>query len=215
MLERLAQDVSSIDGWLTDSETRSLIRVTQRELIQFGTAATLAEVGSYSGKSTVAIAATALATAPGSCVYAIDPHTGDVGAVDTALGVQPGPSTLDAFRETIEKHGVDDIVCLVRQRSFEVRWNKPINLLFVDGLHDYLSVSQDVTHFADWVIDDGYIVFHDYCDTFPGVQRCVDELLQAARFSVDSRVDSLIVLRRFANGYPRTRSTQGAVAEGA
>ena len=72
--------------------------------------------------------------------------------------------------------GLEQVVVPIRKHSTDVRWNLPIGLLFVDGLHDYLSVSRDFDHFAPWVVPGGLVAFHDYGKRdFPGVTTFVDE----------------------------------------
>ena len=53
---------------------------------------------------------------------------------------------------------------VIQKHSYDVVWRKPISLLFIGGLHDYLNVSRDFARFARWVVDGGYVVFDD-CDS--------------------------------------------------
>ncbi len=80
--------------------------------------------------------------------------------------------------------------------AYSLQWNQPVSLLFIDGLHDYTSVSKDFWHFADWVDKDGYIAFHDYADYFPGVKAFVNELLQTGKYILVHKVDTLIVIKK-------------------
>jgi hypothetical protein len=82
------------------------------------------------------------------------------------------------------------------RRSYDVEWSRPIHLMFIDGFHDYLSVSQDLALFADWVVLGGYVAFHDHVAKFPGVMRCVTEALACGRFRKVEQAESLIVLQK-------------------
>lgn len=47
---------------------------------------------------------------------------------------------------------------LKKQPSYEVRLTESINLLFVDGWHDYKNVARDFTHFKGQVITGACVV---------------------------------------------------------
>jgi cephalosporin hydroxylase len=84
----------------------------------------------------------------------------------------------------------------LRQRSTEVGWEGPIALLFVDGLHDYASVSADYQHFEKYVVPGGVIAFHDYAPYYAGVMQFVDELVDSARVEMIAQVGSMIVVQK-------------------
>ena len=47
----------------------------------------------------------------------------------------------------------------------------------------------------------GLLLFHDYADYFPGVQRCVDDLLQSPGWDFVAQVGTLIaVVKRGGKG---------------
>ena len=73
-------------------------------------------------------------------------------------------------------------------------WDKPIGLLFIDGNHSYEECKADYNGFAKHIIPGGYLVFHDYEDKFPGVQKLVDEIKDGwTGFTVEG---SIAVLRK-------------------
>jgi hypothetical protein len=116
----------------------------------------------------------------------------------SALGgslTRVGP-TWEKFRRNILEAGVVDIVEPVRAHSTEVAWDKPINLLFIDGLHDYAHVVADFDHFAGWVVPRGFVAFHDCADYFPGVKKFVNELIIQGEFGLSRQVRSLAVLEK-------------------
>jgi predicted O-methyltransferase YrrM len=186
-----------IEGWLDDEEADLLIAATTKaaSLASDEQPTSVVEVGSYCGKSTIVLALTlkglGLHTAK---VYGIDPHDGQVGAHDQGL-VQT-PPTLEKFSRNIRDAGVADVIEPIKARSFEVTWNRPIALLFIDALHDYPNVARDFYHFADWVQPGALVAFHDYADYFPGVKKFVDELLSLGDYRLIERVKSLVVLER-------------------
>jgi len=67
-------------------------------------------------------------------------------------------------------------------------WEKPIGLLFIDGDHSYEGCKADYNGFAKYIIPGGYLVFHDYEDKYPGVQKLVDEIKDGwTGFTVEGR----------------------------
>ena len=129
-----------------------------------------------------------------SKIYSIDPHDGKLGAEGQDLHIFP-PS-FDMFKKNIEEAGLNEFVEIFKNHSYDVEWNKPVSLLFIDGLHDYLNVSGDFRHFAKWIIKDGYVAFHDHADYFPGVQVFVNELLESGEYIKIYKAASLIILKK-------------------
>jgi predicted O-methyltransferase YrrM len=156
---------------------------------------TIVEIGSYCGRSTVVLGSVARAMSDNVRIYAIDPHDGKVGALDQ--GIQTVAPTLERFRHNINDAGLTDLVEVIQKFSYEVEWSqKPIHLLFIDGLHDYTNVARDFFHFAEWVAPNGYVTFHDYADYYPGVKTFVNELLSQGQYQMVNRASSMIVVKR-------------------
>ena len=55
-------------------------------------------------------------------------------------------------------------------------WTRPIDVLHIDGEHDYASVKQDFAHWARFVRDDGVILMHDTMSFPDDVGRFYDEI---------------------------------------
>jgi Methyltransferase domain/Glycosyl transferase family 2 len=184
-----------VEGWLRDDEAELLIRVTRLALKEQATP-TVVEIGSYCGKSTLVLAAAAKSTCSVARVYAIDPHEGDVGAADSAAGVTSHTPTFESFSANISAAGLTDVVEPIRRRSLDVSWKGPIALLFIDGLHDYFSVSRDFAHFERWLPTGAYVAFHDCDNSYPGVQACVEEIVALGHYREAWRAQSLVVLQK-------------------
>lgn len=141
------------------------------------------EIGSAQGKSACFVAM-ALRDNGGGRLYAIDPHTrtdwNDTDSVDT----------YDVFRRNVASIGLTDYVEVVRKTSEEAArgWDRPIDLLFIDGDHSYEGVRRDWELFSKFLSGFGVAVFHDtlwdlepdprYPNPQMGVPRLVDELRQ-------------------------------------
>lgn len=184
--------MKGIEGWLDEDEAGLLIAAASKVLVALPKPHALVEVGSYCGRSTVVLGSVVKTLCPESRVYAIDPHDGQVGAVDT--GIYTLPPTLDKLRTNLAATGLADVVTVIPSRSWEVPWDKPISLLFIDGLHDYANVARDFRHFEPRLLPGALAAFHDYDDDYPGVKAFVSELLGGGRYQRAASVSSMIVL---------------------
>jgi predicted O-methyltransferase YrrM len=191
ILERMRR----VEGWLEVDEADLLIAAAVRALMRVEPSErpAVVEVGSYCGRSTVVLGSTIRAICPRARLFAIDPHDGQVGA---AGKVQNGRPTLERFSANIAAAGLEGVVVPVVKRSYEVDWEGPIRLLFIDGLHDYSNVARDFGHFERWLEPGGHVAFHDYADYYPGVVAFVDERLAGGRYRLVDRARSLILLQK-------------------
>ena len=192
----LQRKIKAIQGWLSEAEAELLSIATLKACIELESIASIVEVGSFKGKSTVLIGKILNEFKPKTKIYAIDPHNGVVGA--EGQNIENLPPTLQAFNENIEKEGLKENVRLIREYSYNVAWNDPISLLFVDGLHDYSNVSRDFGHFERFISPGAFVAFHDYAEYYPDVVKFVDELLDEGKYTKIHLVDSLIVLKKRA-----------------
>jgi glycosyltransferase involved in cell wall biosynthesis len=182
-----------VDGWLTEEEALVLIAAADQALRALPPPHALVEVGSYLGRSTVVLAGVIAAVAPRARVHAVDPHEGEVGAVDT--GTETAFPTFDRFLGNLARAGVSSYVVPIRRRSSDVDWRDPIALLYVDGLHDYENCARDFHHFEPWLARGGCAAFHDYA-TWPGVTTFVDELKGSGGYDLVRSGGSMVVLQR-------------------
>lgn len=189
----LLNRIRRIKGWLSDREAELLIDTTHKACSGVASPV-IVEIGSYHGKTTVLFGTVARQRFPQAKVYAIDTHDGRLGAVDQ--GLQSFPPSFESFKKNIEAAGLCSVVEIIKDKSYNVEWQRPVSLLFIDGLHDYLNVSRDFKHFADWIVRGGYVAFHDHAPYFPGVQAFVNELLKKGRHQKTATADSLIILQK-------------------
>lgn len=122
----------SIPGWLTQDQAQLL----GDEAGALPVGATAVEIGSHKGRSTVVLG-TAL-RGRGGRLIAIDPF------VDGRLF--GGSSTRADFERHVSLAGLDDTVELVSDYSTRLRpdWDRPFDLLYIDGKHDFWTVSDDL-----------------------------------------------------------------------
>jgi predicted O-methyltransferase YrrM len=130
--ELLWQRVEGIAGWLTKAQAE-LLWLTARGLPP---GAHVVEIGSHQGRSTCVIGG-ALRDGSGT-VAAIDPF------VEGKLF--GGPSTRLAFETNVRRLGLEDVIQQLPEYSgvVRLRWEQPIDMLYIDGKHDYWTVSDDL-----------------------------------------------------------------------
>ncbi len=139
------------------------------------------EVGSAWGRSTVFLAAGSR-RAVGNRVLAIDPHTGDdLYLADEGLGPM---NSYAEFLANLERLGVSEWVEPVVATSADAAASvprEPIRLLFIDGVHTYEGVRDDIEAWVPRVSPGGFVVFDDYPNPDPrvGVRAAVDDLLSS------------------------------------
>ena len=169
-------------GWLTRDQA-ALLHSTAATL---GRDATVVEIGSYEGRSTLMLASGL--QHEGSKVVAIDPWTENwkFGAVGTR----------DRFSEHLRRAGLTDRVRVVAERSQTVRpaWQGPLDLLFIDGKHDVWSFMDDL-RWSDHGVPGSFVLVHD-CFSSVGVTLGVlAGVLPSRRLSYVDRVGSLARFR--------------------
>lgn len=132
------------------------------------------EIGSFRGDSTYA-----LAQGTDKPVYAIDMwdlifSTGNTGRISLPKFGVHSPEIYKAFCDKTKGKNIIG----VKGISSEIAkvWNMPIGLLFIDGDHRYAGVMSDYNGFAKHIIQNGYLVFHDYGHAITDVTKAVDEI---------------------------------------
>jgi len=148
----LLKKIKVVNGYLCPREPELLFTLAK----QCKGKGVIVEIGSWQGKSTICLG---LGSLEGEMlpIYAIDPHEGIL------EGRNVGKQTLESFKKNIQKAGITSIVTPLVMTSHNAvkKVKKPIELLFIDGAHDYKSVKQDFENWFPKVIDGGVIAFHD------------------------------------------------------
>jgi hypothetical protein len=121
-----------IPGWLTEAQAALLYE----QASALPAAAVVLEIGSHQGRSTVVLA------------HALEEKEGRVIAVDPFVDGRlfGGSATRTYFERHIEMAGVGDTVELVCDYSTHARkaWTRRFDLLYIDGKHDYWTLSDDL-----------------------------------------------------------------------
>jgi predicted O-methyltransferase YrrM len=158
----------------------------------------IVEVGSYRGKSAVALAFGARnnGAEPRPAIYCIEPHRPFAGY----YGGKFGPADRGAFYETMCRTGAFNEVALVNLSSEEVapNWNRQVGLIFIDGDHRYDAVRRDFELWDPHLPVGGLVAFDDATDPGGGPFRLVREILQDGRYQSIETVGKIEVLKKLA-----------------
>jgi len=174
-MQTIEDILTSVDGWLHPKEAQLLYRLAS----QCKARGAIVEIGSWKGKSTICLARGSIAGHK-TKIHAIDPHTGSP-EHSREFGVV---WTFDEFRRNIENAGVNEMVTPIVDYSDAAakKFNEPVELIFIDGLHEYEGVKIDFDGWFPKVVDHGVMAFHD-STCWPGVLKCVsEELFKSRRF---------------------------------
>jgi predicted O-methyltransferase YrrM len=185
-IERAWQRARVVPGFMADNEIRFIATVAA---CTPATGSTV-EIGSFKGKSTVALATVAdqYHLDP---VVAIDPHAG-LSYLGPDMPQQT--QTFDEFLASLKSAGVEHKVEFHRAFSRDVArdWNRPIRFLWIDGDHSYKGCKEDFDLFAPYLADGAVVAFHDTLNAFDGPIRVfVEEVLRSDRFGPTGFVHSV------------------------
>jgi hypothetical protein len=145
------------EGWLTEQQARVLWDSAHGLM----PSATVVEIGSFRGRSTVVLAS---AAGEGVEVVAIDPHAGsDRGPREISADAERGDSDHNAFLANIERAGVGGIVRHVRRFSDDAlgEFDGSVELLWVDGAHRFGPARKDIVRWGARVPEGGRMLVHD------------------------------------------------------
>jgi predicted O-methyltransferase YrrM len=161
----------------------------------------IVEIGSHQGRSTIVLAAAARTV--GATVVAVDPF------VDGRLF--GGSPTRDRFETNIKTAGVDDLVELVPEYSTKLRprWDRPVQLLYIDGKHDYWTYTDDLRWSAH-LPDGGEILVHDCFSSIGVTLGTIAKVLFGRRYTYLDRATSMA---RFRLSPPTTADRMRVVAQ--
>jgi hypothetical protein len=194
-------DYINIDGWLAHGEAITLYE-TARSLPDAHPV--VCEIGSWMGKSSVVIGR-GLAGKKDPVLYCIDPFNAD-GDADSQDGYRERQSRLgrsleEQFLENIRARGLEGIIRHTRGYSHDAitSFREPLDMLFIDGNHEYASVRQDFLDWSPLVKSGGWIAFHDvsFNNVDTGPQRVIREhILDKPGWTQTTHVQSLFLAKK-------------------
>lgn len=188
---------SSISGWLTEDQARLLWDAA----VDLPDGADIVEIGSHQGRSTVVLATAAQAR--GGRVVAIDPF------VDGRLF--GGAKTREIFEHNIAAAGATESVSLLPEYSTRARpgWTQPFDYLYIDGKHDYWTLSDDLKWSAH-LPPGAPVLIHDCYSSIGVTLGILVHVLPSRGLVYERRAGSMALFRV---GRPTLRDRLRIVAE--
>jgi hypothetical protein len=154
--------LANVEGWLRDGQAHALWRAAR----EVEAPATIVEIGSYHGRSTIVLASAATV---GVDVVAIDPHAGnDRGPGEWHGSAADGEGDHRRFTENLRAARVDDRVVHVREFSQRAHGavRGDVAMLYVDGAHGYPPAKSDIEDWGSRVHEGGRMMIHDTYNSF-------------------------------------------------
>jgi hypothetical protein len=184
---RIQEISNSIVGWLDPNEAKLLYQLA----LEIPDGGTVVEVGSYQGRSTAILALGAQER--NGKVVAVDHYNGN------GKDLVVTPNDLNAIKANLAKYDLTDTVEVVVSDSLAHAkdYSGGIDLLFLDGSHQYADVLADLEAWGEQV--DGKIAMHDTSGNWPGVSQALNEFLASGKWVAVNHVDSITVLQKFGD----------------
>jgi len=132
----------------------------------------LVDIGTGRGHSALLFAL----TKPKWTIYTIDGY-GLYGTIQNVWNLQGknefNLSGIPAVRAFWQQHKVKNIIQVVGN-SWEIGWELPVDVVYIDADHSYQAVEKDVKKFVPFLKEDGLLMLHDYNNTYQ-VKSYVDK----------------------------------------
>lgn len=174
--DQVWQRAARIPGWLTPAQAR----VLWGEAHRLGPGAAVVEIGSHQGRSTVVLASAL--------------RTGRLTALDSFADGHRygGAATRGALDRNLTDSGVAHLVDVVPRRSQDARrsWSGRIDLLWIDGKHDYWTCSDDL-RWSEWMPPGARVLVHDAFSSIGVTLSILRHVLTSRRLRYLGRVGSL------------------------
>jgi len=197
--KNLLRLLGHVEGWLSNHEALLLYHLAQKIPVS----GDIVEIGSYKGKSTIALAEGMKHSSKHAVVWAIDPHEG---VIKSDSGATHG-ATFTAFQKNIKLAQLESFVqpLLSTSKKAAKNWKNPIRLLFLDGLHDFAHTHEDYQLWSGHVVKGGCIAFHDAFCGEEGVWKVINSYVFKRKDIVDIGTAGSILY--IFTGKPTVRST--------
>lgn len=188
--EEVQEVMQTVEGWITEKEGELLYRLAQ----QCSGKGVIVEIGSWKGRSTLCLAK---GSRKGNnvSVYAVDTHTENI--------IGGSVITFDDFQHNIQRSGMDNIVVPIIKTSTDAarEFQQPVELLFIDGAHEYEAVKADVEWWGAKLVDGGILAIHDTIawSQWEGPRTFVDtHIFPSHNFKKVSFLDSITFAQKVA-----------------
>jgi hypothetical protein len=197
-LDATLHDISGVNGWLSDAQAQRL----WARASELAPPATIVEIGSFQGRSTIVLAR---AAAPGVDLVAVDPHAGNDRGPQEIAGYESEAANDNAiFNENLRSAGVAERVRHVRKLSNAAHGDVEgeIDLLYIDGAHRYGPALDDIRQWGARVRAGGTMLIHDSFSSIGVTLAIGRQLFAGDDFTYIGRSGSMTEYRRLAPQNP-------------
>lgn len=204
-------DWRSVESMSTDDELEKLEEWAKQQHELKNRELRILEIGSFKGKTTAILAQFGI-------VYTIDLHSNvDMGLRGDSYNDIGQHHYIAFIQNMIRLKLIDKVFPITSTSTFlDTLPNLELDVIFIDAGHFYDDVKKDIGMSFNHLVDDGIMIFHDYCrpgwkyppfdpnhphhtpdfDPWHGVQEAVDEFLQLGEFKIQEHYQGIVCLRR-------------------
>jgi len=188
---RFRSTIKRLRGGVTVEEAEYL-----RSLIRSCASGARVEVGSFRGKSAVALCEglpdNGINGEP--MLYCVEPHRPFIGF----YGGKFGPEDRGAFFRVMLKTKAYRRVALINSSSdvLSPGWREPVGFLFLDGDHTYAGVKRDFESWRGHLLAGALVAFDDSTNVECGPYQLIGELLAEGAYEKVGRAGKITTLRR-------------------
>lgn len=184
------RDLDSFEGMISAEEAALLSRMASMLA-----AGCIVEIGSWRGKSAIALARGAAANAAlKPMVYYVDPHARFTGI----YGGEFGPGDRAAFYAAMLRAGCAEAAALINLPSAAAAraWPYKAGLVFIDGDNSQAGVESDVAAWDRHLIEGGFMVFDDALDENAGPAKVIARLLAEGCYKQAGGTGKILALQK-------------------
>lgn len=80
-------------------------------------------------------------------------------------------------KDLVQNYNLQNYWTFIQGNDMEIKWDKPIDHLFIDTSHEYQHTFNELVKYEPIVRDDGIITMHDIV-SYPGVQEAINDYLK-------------------------------------
>jgi predicted O-methyltransferase YrrM len=129
----------------------------------------MVEIGTFTGESTVIFGNHF------EKVIGIDPMLQDYDKQDPTSKFNFN-EVLDMFNNRVKDHKNIQLITKTSDDAVSDFNDESFDFIYIDGIHQYDNVKQDIINYLPKVKKGGVIGGHDYGSSWPGVRQAVDEM---------------------------------------
>lgn len=184
--------IQGVEGWLTVEQAR----VLYERASALPSGSRVVEIGSHHGRSTIILAT---AAREGVEIVAIDPFARpERTPFEQLTAAEVGERDLRLFHANLERAGVHQRIVHLRESSEKAvgHMAEPVDLLFIDGSHDFGPARSDVRNWGARVRPNGTMLIHDSFSSIGVTLTQLVTLFAGSDFQYAGRCGSLSEYRR-------------------